>query len=677
MTLSKPQHLFSTLLIACAALFIGEALYLVFAESQVRLWMVFVHLGVGAPLAVVGALLATLAITHWRGHLGDSWPSERVTAWMLTAAISGAGWVGASTLFTMSLSGRIATEWMAALATALGAAISLVIFVAASGVIATYVERLLGICATRPILAQLARPRTWLMAAGLGFVAAIALGFMVAADTLSVLPWAYVVGPVVAVIAGVAAHFLLGRSSLDAAPLRRYLVAGLIALGLFSFFLPGPLDGARQSFVDRPALASLWKSTLHPYLDFDGDGSLFFYGGGDCAPFDPDRGPNQREIPNDGIDQNCSGFDLVVDLDEFHSGPKHVERPDGIADKPHVILITTDALSFPHTTVGGYERDVTPNLAQWADRATVFETAFSNSTSTRLAMPGLLASKMNSQMHLKDGRVHPYDYHDDEETLAVFLSRKGYRTVHIPGTSYFADRWDGYWNGFDEVDTETFRNAADEHHTSPELTDAAIEVIENHDDGPLHLWIHYYDHHGPYIIPEGGKIFGDGESNNDRFDSELHFADQSWKRLLATIEDTWEPDEYIIVFTSDHGEAFDDNHPRQHHDFSVYTRPLHIPLIIQAPWGRGQRIEGLTGHIDVVPTMTNLIGTEPREDWLGESLVPALVDGTSPEKSVIYSLFYIPEAAKRGEHRFQMIGVRTDEWYYFENRRRGERRLVR
>ncbi len=432
--------------------------------------------------------------------------------------------------------------------------------------------------------------------------------------------------------------------------------------------------------MDRPNLASSWKAAVHPLLDFDGDGYLFFYAGGDCAPFDPERGPHATEVPNDGIDWNCSGSDLTIDPEDFEPGPPQVDRPDGIVDNPHVILVTTDALSHPHTSVADYKRDVTPHLADWAERATVFETAFSNSTSTRLAMPGLLASRMNAQMHLEDSRRHPYPYADDEETIATVLSEAGYRTIHIPGTQYFED-WGGYWNGFDEVDTDTYAGAEHEHHTSPELTDAAIEVIEEHDDNePLHLWVHYFDHHGPYVLPEDGKVFGDGESNQDRFDSELHFADSNWRHLLETVEDRWDPEEYIMIFTSDHGEAFDDNHPRQHHDFSVYTRPLHVPLIIQAPWGRGERIDGLTGHIDVLPTIANLVDTEPSDGWddrLGETLIPSLKHSTPPEKDVIYSLFYIPEAIRTDEETFQMYGVRTDEWYFYENRRRDERRLVR
>ena len=675
-----PRHILGVFLVATTAVFGGEAIYTVISEPHVKAWMIPIHIGVGAPVALVTAWCMTAGFKTWRDHLEAPWPRRRVSAWLMSSALLLALWVGAMGKAAMSLSQSIATPSLAAWATALAGALLLLLLGYGAALAAALFEAALKRITAIQALRWIDHPMTWFVAAAAGVAAAIMIGFAVATDTFRLFPWAYVVGPATGVVAGLLATQLLRRFANLIPTVNQYVTWALVGLGIFALFLPMRLEDARESFVDRPNLTSQWKSTIHPVLDFDGDGYLFFYAGGDCAPFDPDRGPHQTEVPNDGIDWNCSGQDLTVDLDDFHSGPAQVERPEGIVDRPHIILVTTDALSHPHTSVADYERDVTPNLADWAQRATVFETAFANSTSTRLAMPGLLASKMNSQMHLEGSPPHPYDYADHEETIATVLNEAGYRTIHIPGTAYF-ERWGGYWNGFDEIDLQTYADAEDEVHTSPELTDAAIEVIAEHDDEqPLHLWIHYFDHHGPYVIPEGAKTFGDGESNRDRFDSELHFADSHWGRLFEAIEDRWEDEEYIVIFTSDHGEAFDDNHPRQHHDFSVYTRPLHVPLIIQAPFGRGERIDGLTGHIDVLPTVANLTGAEPNDGWedrLGETLVPSLTGETGPQKTVIYSLFYIPEAAHTDEDRFQMYGVRTDELYFYENHRRGERRLVR
>ncbi|MEO9872787.1 MopE-related protein [Ekhidna sp.] len=53
-------------------------------------------------------------------------------------------------------------------------------------------------------------------------------------------------------------------------------------------------------------------------LDADGDGVTI--GDGDCDDTDPTIYPGATEIPNDGIDQDCNGFDLVENVDADGDG---------------------------------------------------------------------------------------------------------------------------------------------------------------------------------------------------------------------------------------------------------------------------------------------------------------------------------------------------------------------
>ncbi|TXD40684.1 sulfatase-like hydrolase/transferase [Lujinxingia vulgaris] len=669
---------FLSLLLAGVIALSVETLALTLSEPTVALWMLPTHVGVVGPLVLLGAALGVVVARSWGGLWSERKPEAlNVVAWLVSAPVLLGAWLAITTLISLKLDGRIATPWMGALLGALLSACAGAAILAMSSPGVLLVRRLIARVTKHPVGRFVLRAELWVPALLVcGALVALIMP-LIGPGALKVLPWSYVATGCAGLAALPLSWKLLNARPELKTPLMRALPASLVLLSLFSPLMPRAMERARSSFSDKPAVASHLYSALAGPLDFDGDGALSLYAGGDCAPFDAARGPHQVETPNDGIDQNCSGADLTYDVADFGPGPKRVAPPEGISRRPNIILVTTDALSFKHTTAGGYERDTTPNLAAWAERATVFETAFSNSTSTRLSMPGLVTSKMNSMVRMTNRRVHPYPYATDEVTLGTMLRDAGYRTVHIPGDRYFV-RWRGYALGFEEFDTQTYKKADDRGHTSPALTERAIEIIEQHDDErPLALWIHYYDHHGPYDIPEGARVFGEGKSNMERFESELWFADQSWKNLFEAVEARWEPEDYVMVFTSDHGEAFDKNHPREHHDFSVYTRPTHIPLIIQAPFGRGERIDGLTGHIDVLPTLANLLDLEPQEDWLGETLVPALVEGQSPQKDVMHSLFYIPEAAKRGEETFKMIGTRTDDLYYFDDRIHGVRRLVR
>jgi arylsulfatase A-like enzyme len=279
---------------------------------------------------------------------------------------------------------------------------------------------------------------------------------------------------------------------------------------------------------------------------------------------------------------------------------------------------------------------------------------------------------------MKNRRVHPYDYAKSETTIAALLKSIGYRTVHIPGDKYFVSTsWDGYQRGFDVVDNNAYLKASDKMHTAPEVTNLAIKHLHEKTAQPLFLWVHYYDHHQPYKTPEGSKRFGMGRSDRDRYDSELFFADKHWIRLIREVEKKWPPDQYIIIFTADHGEAFDSNHPVFHHDFSIDTAVLNVPLIIQTQAQRGKQFDGLVTQLSLLPTIANIVQKKPQKDWFGESLVEALFWGKPTQASSIYSLFYIPELAKRNKPAFRQIGVRTDDFYYFVDLRSSERKLVK
>ncbi|MFW5966338.1 MAG: sulfatase [Persicimonas sp.] len=519
-----------------------------------------------------------------------------------------------------------------------------------------------------------------LVAGGLALagLATLVGGWFVLPDVWPYLPWIFVASPAVGLLGGVGALRLCGDRKRE----KYGLVLGgtvVLVLGVATVYLPQSLSEARGVFVDRTSVASAWYGVLQPQLDYDDDDAIHLYGDNDCAPRNPDIGPHQREVVGNGIDENCSGADLDVDMSDFDTGQRRHDRPDGVVDKPNIVLVTTDALSQHRTTVGGYERNTTPNLAEFADSATVFENAFAVSSSTRLALPGLLTGKFNSMVEMEDGGGHPYAYDEDEVTLGTVLADAGYHSVHIPGHKYFMEpRWGGQAIGFDRIITSAYRDAEKKRHTAPEVTKEALDQIERHKgrDKPLFLWVHYYDHHGPYKTPQSDPPFPT-DTESDRYDNEVHYADEHWAQLFDAAERTWEDDEHLVIFTSDHGESFDDRHPKgRRHDFTLDTKVLRVPLIIRGPEQRGQRYEGLASHTDVLPTVANLVDAPVADDWVGESLVPPLFEGEPVEKEILFSLFYIPEAVKRDADGFEMIGVRTAEYSYWEKLEKGKRFLI-
>ncbi len=410
-------------------------------------------------------------------------------------------------------------------------------------------------------------------------------------------------------------------------------------------------------------------------LDFDGDGAASAYGGGDCAPFDPARGPHALEIPDNDLDEDCSGLDAKSATFVAERGASHHPRSPRGEKRPHVILVTTDGLSFDHTNLSSYPREVTPHLRAWSRRATTFDAAYSTSSATcnalpalftglpALAVPGLLPPRNQAAV---EGATR--------ETLAQVLSRSGYRTVALPGAAYFAAaEWPSLLGTFDEVDTTpldaaTSRARGAKPHAAPDLVERALALLSEPSGGPLFLWVHFFDHHAPYEIPSGAEAFGGGRSDIDRYDTELRFADQHWGALFEGIEARLAPEDYILIFTSDHGEAFDADHPRDHHDSALVAAETHVPLVVQTSTARGTSRRGLASHLDVVPTVVDILSLDPRHGLFGESLAPVLLDGREPEKTFVLSLLFQPRGGPLGAPALRSSALRTRELLYVDDR---------
>ena len=85
-------------------------------------------------------------------------------------------------------------------------------------------------------------------------------------------------------------------------------------------------------------------------------------------------------------------------------------------------------------------------------------------------------------------------------------------------------------------------------------------------------------------------------------------------------------DDMMILVVSDHGEEFFE-HGDWEHGETLYEEQLQVPLILKLPGNRGagQVLDVRAGHVDVMPTLLEVIGAEVPQDVDGKSLLPALL----------------------------------------------------
>jgi len=402
-------------------------------------------------------------------------------------------------------------------------------------------------------------------------------------------------------------------------------------------------EGASAQTIERGApLGKIALAMMRKLADRDHDGASALFGGGDCREGDASIGPLGVEIPDNGVDEDCSGSDLRAEvLETLAPPPGHAPKTPAtvVPDNLNVVLITIDTLRAD-LGYAGYPLPVSPNLDALAEKGTAFLRAYSLASYTGKSIGPTLIGKYGSETARNWGHFNKFG--EEETFLPERLSRAGIRTLSVQGHRYFG-AFGGLDRGFDVVDLSAAPpegapwDVADME-TSPKLTDAAIALLGKTENtqGRFFLWIHYIDPHADYLRHDDVPSFGAGQ--RALYDGEVAFTDKHIGRLLKTIEEAPFGKRTAIVVTSDHGEAFGE-HGMSRHGFELWEPLVRVPLLVAVPGQKPSRVEVRRSLIDVAPTLLELFHVElPREakgsDWLsGTSLLPDvfLAEGQTPE----------------------------------------------
>ncbi len=363
----------------------------------------------------------------------------------------------------------------------------------------------------------------------------------------------------------------------------------------------------RSAPLGKPTLA-----VLRALTDRDHDGAAGLFGGGDCDDSRADIGPEGREIPGNGVDEDCSGSDLTTTAAAAPPAPTPTQNSganDAKAKVPadlNIVLITVDTL---RADVGfmGYDRAVTPNLDALAARSVVFERAYSLASYTGKSVGPMLIGKYGSETDRNWGHFNTFG--DKDVFVSERLKKAGFFTMSVQAHHYFGD-FGGLQRGFDVLDLSAGppKDApwdVDNEATSEKITNAAISELEKPQNvaGRFYLWVHYLDPHADYLRHEDGPSFG--KSQRDLYDGEVAFTDKHIGRLLDAINNAPWGKKTAIFVTSDHGEAFGE-HGMQRHGFELWEPLVRVPFIAHVPGIEPARVSQRRSLIDLVPTMLDV-----------------------------------------------------------------------
>lgn len=198
------------------------------------------------------------------------------------------------------------------------------------------------------------------------------------------------------------------------------------------------------------------------------------------------------------------------------------------------------------------------------------------------------------------------EYAASGEDFCLFVSYPDPHHPFAPPAEYFRRH--------DPADMPLPESFDDDHAYSPDYIREIIARRGTPDIDPMMLWSPTADQFRTALAAELGSI---------------EFLDDSIGRLLATVERLSLADDTIIVFTSDHGDAFGDHGLILKH-FTHYDAVIRVPLIISGG-GIGTGVhEELVSSADIAPTLLDLADAPALPAAQGLS-IRSVIEGTAQD----------------------------------------------
>jgi arylsulfatase A-like enzyme len=304
-----------------------------------------------------------------------------------------------------------------------------------------------------------------------------------------------------------------------------------------------------------------------------------------------------------------------------------------------VVLVVIDTLRRDHLPMYGYAKDTAPYLSRLAREGVVFEHAVSTSAWTAPATASILTGlypfqhgvvsgfAASKRMQRGQAVVELNRVPKEATTAAELFEGAGYATFGVAENVNLRPEM-GFAQGFQRYRHLHREKTADAVHERVLAWRDRWREAER-----SFLYLHYLDPHSPYL--ERPPLFDPSTSGAERirsaYDSEIHYAD----RHLALAHEALGWDDALIIVTADHGEEFGE-HGLTGHSNSLFAAITDVPLIVRFPGGRhaGRRVAPRVSHVDIVPTLRDLLGLPPDPALTGRSLLGLLGGEPWPDREL-------------------------------------------
>jgi arylsulfatase A-like enzyme len=363
------------------------------------------------------------------------------------------------------------------------------------------------------------------------------------------------------------------------------------------------------------------------------------------------------------------------DLEDFEMPAQRLRdsrRPLRGTPPRNVILLVLETTGTRYLSLYGSKYATTPNLLAEARHALVFDDFYCHVGMTSNSMAAITLSVFPYMTWREYTAEYP---RLPGKTLAQALKERGRRTAfihtgdlgYVDQDQFLQDRgFDVVWDYRDvgPADRLSSWGGEDRH-----LVDAVLRYVDQDRKKPFYVMAWTIQSHHPYdpspdqpFIDFFGKDVPPDDYDLGRYLNTLHEVDRQLGRLFAGLRERKLADDTLVVITGDHGESFGHPHESWGHGARLYQEAVQVPFVVWSPRlvRQGRHLKTIGSHVDVNPTVTDLLGLRADDSWHGRSLF----DPGRPPRAYFY--------AANDDY---LLGVREDGFKYVYNATAGREEL--
>ncbi|MCI3921608.1 sulfatase-like hydrolase/transferase [Paenibacillus sp. TRM 82003] len=351
-----------------------------------------------------------------------------------------------------------------------------------------------------------------------------------------------------------------------------------------------------------------------------------------------------------------------------------------------VLLLDLDSTRPDHLGCYGYHRDTSPNIDAVAAEGVRFDNYYTSDAPCFPSRTALMSGRFGIHNGVvghggtagdmrREGEAREFRDKLAHESFPALFRQAGMKTALISPFGERHSAWT-FYAGFNEI----YNTGKGGMESAEEVTPVVLDWIDRNAEGDdWFLYVNYWDPHTPYRAPERfGNPFADdplpawltddvfarhrekvgphgpreinmfdngtdpqyprypGELKDrsdlarmiDGYDCGVKYMDDNVGKIFDALRAKGVMDEVAVIITADHGENMGELGIYGEHG-TADQGTCRIPMIIRWPGvvQAGTSDAGLHYHLDLPPTMAELMGRPAMPSWDGRSYASALTSG--------------------------------------------------